>query len=102
MNLSGNTSERFKLEGHDHNEFAHEVLNILRKRKVTFRGCKPDYIELCPLGGVRVHFFGYRKNRPYKGAVEFACPFTPDKIMMANPAIVAHLCEEGINLMKVS
>lgn len=96
------SNPRFALEGKDHNEFAHEVLNILRKRKVTFNKCQADYIELCPTGGVKVHFFGHRKGQPYKGAVEFACPFAADKIMLADPAVVAEICEQAIHEMKIS
>jgi hypothetical protein len=91
----------FSLEGKNRNEFAEDVLAIIKKRNVTFRGCKPEYVELDPLGGVKVNFYGYRDNKPWKGGVQFSCPFEPDKIHLCDPAVVADICERGIALQGV-
>lgn len=94
-------SNLFKVEGKNKHEFTNEVLCLLEKRKVTFRGCKPNYISMSIDGGVEIQFSGYRDNKPWQGSVKFNCPFPPDKLMLSDPAIVADVCEQGLHLMEV-
>lgn len=91
----------FKIDGRARNEFADDVLAKLLSRRVTFRKCQPNYVSLKADGSVEVQFTGYRNNKPWQGTVKFNCPFPTDKIMLADPAIVADVCEQGLNIMEV-
>ena len=84
----------------DKNEFAHDVLDTLRRRRVRFRGCPPTYVELDLSGAVRVQFAGLRDGRPWVGRVKFNCNDASERLVMSDPAVVAELCESGIQLMQ--
>lgn len=79
--------------------FAEDVLAALRRRKVTFKGCWADHVEINMNGLVKVLFYGHRNGRPWTGGIKFSCVFPEDNIWLADPAAVAELCEKGIALM---
>lgn len=90
----------FNLSGRNHNEFAEDVLNILKRRKVTFYGCPADYVEFKLNGKISIEFVGYRNNKPWKGTLQFDCMFPQDKIMLADPVVVAEACAQSLELTK--
>lgn len=95
-------SSHFKIDGRARSEFAEDVLAKLQSRRVSFRKCKPNYVSLKVDGSVEVHFTGERDHKPWQGVVKFNCPFPPDKLMLADPAVVADICEQGVQLMDVT
>ena len=95
-------SESIKIDGKDRNEFTHEVLDKLRQRKVTWYDCQPSYVSIKLSGAVEVQFAGSRDGEPWIGTMKFNCPFPPDKLYLADPAIVAEICEQGLNLMEAT
>lgn len=51
------------------NDFAEDVFDILTRRKVTFHGCDPWYLEINPAGDMKMWFYGHRNRRPWAGGV---------------------------------
>ena len=78
-------------------DFAWQVLNILQKRKVTFRGCPPDHLSLAPDGTVRMWFSGSRKGLMWSGAVKLKAIGLESSIELGKPEALAHVIEEMID-----
>jgi hypothetical protein len=91
----------FNIEGKNRNELADDVLAILKDRGVTFRSGRPEYVEFSLDGSVSIRFFGNKGNEPWSGNVKFTCPYPPDKIMLTNPAVIADICQQGIDNLGV-
>lgn len=87
------------INGKNRNLFAEEVLNVLRNRMVTFRGCLPDYVAIFMDGKVKVWFYGHRDGKAWRGGVGFNCVRPEDRLYMTDPAIVADMCAKHIELM---
>lgn len=51
------------------NDFAGDVLDICQRRKLTFHGCPPWYLELHRNGDMKMWFYGYRFGKPWRGGV---------------------------------
>jgi hypothetical protein len=55
------------------NDFAADVLDILRRRKVKFHGCLPEYLEYLPGGDLKMWFYGHRNDDvcrgPWRGGI---------------------------------
>jgi hypothetical protein len=78
-------------------EFAWNVLDLLKKRKVTFRGCGPDYLNLAPDGTVRMWFSGNRKGLMWSGAIKLRALDLTTSIETAKPEMLANVIEEMID-----
>ncbi len=87
------------INGKNRDLFAHEVLNCLRNKKASFRGCTPDFVTVYLNGRVKVWFYGYRDGKPWRGGVGFNCVRPDDRVYMTDPAVVAEMCIQHIALM---
>lgn len=87
------------INGKNRDLFAAEVLNFLRKSKISFRKCPPDFVTIYLDGRVKVWFYGYRDGKPWRGGVGFNCVRPDDRVYMTDPAIVAEMCAKHIALM---
>lgn len=81
----------------DNNEFAADVLATLQKRKVTLRGCKPDYLETNLDGSMKIWFYGDRQGKLWRGGVTIHGSDVQDDIHLSNSDVVAETCERLID-----
>lgn len=81
------------------NDFAEDVLEQLKTRKVTFRGCPPWYIELNGTKA-KVWFYGYRNNKPYAGGITIMADIN-NAIVTGNSKMLAELCEKIVDHSQV-
>lgn len=51
------------------NDFAADVLDIVKRRKLLFHGCEPWYLEINPGGDMKMWFYGHRNGKPWAGGV---------------------------------
>lgn len=80
------------------NDFAADVLDILRRRNITFHGCKPDYLEQKADGDVKIWFYGHREGRPWKGGITLLRRSDIDSaVATGNSQIFAQICEQIID-----
>lgn len=86
--------------GKNRNEFADDVLNILKRKQVTFRGCEPSHVTVWMDGKVKVWFYGQIERKPWVGGISFNCVRPEDRVFMTDPAVVAEMCRTHIGLMK--
>lgn len=77
-------------------DFAADVLDTLQRRKVTFRGCSPWYIE--QMGkDVKIWFYGRRDGRPWAGGITVISPEAETALATGDSRITAELCEKIID-----
>lgn len=78
--------------------FAADVLDIIQRRKVTFRGLKPDYLEIFIDGSAKMWFYGHENGKPVRKGITVvnngACS---DAVHFGDSNIMAQLIEEGID-----
>lgn len=80
------------------NSFAEDVLDILRRRKVTLRGLKPEYLEIFLGGEAKMWFYGHENGRVQrKGITVINAGGIDQAVQMGKPEILAHLIEEAID-----
>ena len=92
-------------------DFAADVLDILKRRKVTFHGCPPRYLEIQrdeagnETGDLKMWFYGYRvidgQLRPWGGGITIQKrPETNHAFVRGNSNAFAEVIEQlidGIN-----
>jgi hypothetical protein len=80
-------------------DFAADTLDILQRKKVRFRGCKPESIEIFVDGAIKVWFMGYYPDGKLRRTGITLMDFSPIKqaIHMGNPEVIARLTEEVID-----
>lgn len=80
------------------NDFAADVLDILKRRKVTFRGLSPDYLEIFLDGSAKMWFYGHENGRgSRKGITVQNAGSIKDAIHFGNSEVMAELIEQGID-----
>jgi hypothetical protein len=79
------------------NTFAEDVLNILKKRKVTFHGCGPDKLEMYPDGSAKMWFYGHRGGMAWVGGIKVKGLGLKSMIASAKPETVADMIVEAID-----
>jgi hypothetical protein len=89
-------------DGKNRNEFTDDVLECLKKRRVTFYGCAPHYVQMLMSGQIRVTFSGYRNSKPWQGNVEFYVELKNNELILADPAVVADICDQCVQSMSAS
>lgn len=84
------------------NDFAEDVLDILRRRKVTFHGCAPDYLEQNTNGDVKVWFYGHRNGCAWAGGITVLKRQDIDNaVARGDSKIFADICEQIIDHSQV-
>lgn len=78
------------------NDFAEDVLNILKRRKVTFHGCPPWSLEQ-EGPTVKIWFAGDRKGKQWMGAITVIAPDADNALATGDSNILAELCEKIID-----
>ena len=80
------------------NDFAADVLDILRRRNVTFHGCKPDYIEQRSNGECKLWFYGHRKGVAWAGGITLNSRSDIDTaVALGHSESFAEICEKIID-----
>lgn len=78
------------------NEFALDVLEILKSRKVTFHGCPPWYLEQHGTTA-KMWFAGHRKGKEWAGAITVMAPDVENSLAVGNSTVLADLLEKIID-----
>jgi len=50
-------------------EFGEDVLDIIKRKRITFHGCPPWYLEVNDGGDLKLWFYGHRNGKPWAGGV---------------------------------
>lgn len=80
------------------NDFAADVLDILKRRKVRFHGCPPWYLERKRDGDVKMWFYGHRKGVAWAGGVTILKrPDIDSAVATGDSQIFASICEQIID-----
>jgi len=78
------------------NDFAEDVLETLKSRKVTFHGCPP--LSLTHEGlNVKIWFAGQRNGKDWMGAVTIIAPDVENALATGHSTTLANLCEKIID-----
>lgn len=78
-------------------DFAADVLDILKHRKVTLHGCHPDYLEMFIDGSLKMWFKGHRNGKPWAGGLTLINPAITQAVHFGNSNVIADLCEQIID-----
>lgn len=78
-------------------DFAADVLDMLKRRKVTFRGCNPDYLEIFIDGRLKMWFAGNRNGKPWAGGLTLINPQIDQAVYYGDSGVIADLCEKIID-----
>lgn len=78
-------------------DFAADVLDILKRRKVTLYGCQPDYLEVFLDGRLKMWFTGFRKGNLWNGGVTLINPEINQAVYYGDSNVIADLCEKIID-----
>lgn len=80
------------------NDFAADVLDILKRRKVTFHGCPPSYLEQNPDGDCKMWFYGHRNGKPWAGGITILKRDDMDSaVVRGDSRTFAEICESIID-----
>lgn len=78
------------------NNFAADVLDTLKRRKVTFHGCTPWYLEQMG-ANVKIWFAGERKGKEWMGGVTIISQDAENALATGDSHILAEICEKIID-----
>lgn len=78
-------------------DFAADVVDILRRRRVTFHGCAADYLEVRLDGSLKMWFKGHRNGQPWAGGLTLINPDISKAVYFGDSNVIAELCERLID-----
>lgn len=79
-------------------EFAADVLDILKRRNVTFRGLQPAFLQIFMDGRAKCWFYGNENGRMIrKGITVINAGGIEQAIHFGDTNVMAQLIEEGID-----
>lgn len=82
-------------------DFGADLLELVRQRDITLHGCKPWYLEITPIGDMKLWFYGTRNRKPWGGGVTIQKRATIDNaILRGDSNMLADAFEQAIDDIK--